>query len=190
LHRFYQALLIVSTLGFSWLAMMLAHEAGHVLHAWLSGGSVDAVVLNPLRISQTQLDRNPHPLFVAWGGFAWGCALPLSLVLLGRCSAPQHAYLAQFFAGFCCVANGAYLAGGALLSVGDAADLLRQGALRWLLVLVGSTATAGGLALWNGLAAHFGGRASRGKVDPRAALGMAAAFCLLVMLELLFGAVG
>jgi preprotein translocase subunit Sec61beta len=188
LNRFYQALLIVSTIGFSWLAMMVTHEAGHVLHAWLSGGTVERVVLHPLVISRTQLEQNPHPGFVAWGGLVWGCVLPVAVLLLWRRLARPHAYLAQFFAGFCCVANGVYLAGGAVVGVGDVGDLLRQGTPRWLLVAVGIAATAGGLALWNGLASRFGGGAARGKVDPRAAVGMGIAFCLLMVVEFLVGA--
>ena len=51
MSRFHQALLIVSTLALSWLGMQAVHEAGHVLHAWWSGGRVERLVLHPLTLS-------------------------------------------------------------------------------------------------------------------------------------------
>ncbi|HYW78763.1 MAG TPA: hypothetical protein VE890_04265, partial [Thermoguttaceae bacterium] len=71
--RFFQVLLIVAATGFSWLMMMVLHEAGHVLHAWLSGGHVVRVVLDPLSFSRTDVLPNPHPLWVVVGGPLWGC---------------------------------------------------------------------------------------------------------------------
>ena len=65
MQRTFQFLLIFSFIAFSWLAFMVAHEFGHVLTAWLSGGSVALVVLHPLQISWTSLSRNPHPQLVA-----------------------------------------------------------------------------------------------------------------------------
>ena len=56
--------LIVATGALSWLAMMIVHEFGHVLHAWFSGANVVKVVLHPLAISRTDVAPNPHPLFV------------------------------------------------------------------------------------------------------------------------------
>ena len=48
MNRFFQILLISSTLAFSWLGMMAVHELGHVTHLALSGGTVEKVVLHPL----------------------------------------------------------------------------------------------------------------------------------------------
>ena len=36
-------LLLVAAIYLCWLGMMAVHEAGHVLHAWLSGGTVSAL---------------------------------------------------------------------------------------------------------------------------------------------------
>jgi hypothetical protein len=182
--RLFQVLLIGSTLGFSWLAMMAVHEFGHVLHAWLSGGTVARVVLHPLDFSRTDLAHNPQPLFVAWGGAVWGCALPLLLLAVVRLLRWPWAYLVGFFAGFCLIANGGYLGGGALLGAGDAADLLRHGAPRWVLLLFGVATIAWGLGLWHGLGPHFGLGPARGHVDRRAAMGVTAALGVLVVLEL------
>ncbi|NUQ62805.1 MAG: hypothetical protein HUU20_09965 [Pirellulales bacterium] len=182
--RFYQILLIASVLGFSWLAMMGVHEAGHVLHAWLSGGEVTGVVLHPLAISRTDYGKNPHPLFVAWGGAVWGGLLPAAVWLLVRRTVPAHAYLARFFAGFCLVANGAYLAAGSFFAGGgdDAGVLLQHGAEQWQLLGFGVPAFAGGLWLWNGLGPSFGLGIAGGRVDKKAAVGAGIALVLLALL--------
>jgi hypothetical protein len=183
MNRFFQILLITSTLAFSWLAMMAVHELGHVVHLGLSGGTVEKVVLHPLAISRTDAGDNPHPLVVAWGGPIWGCLVPLGVLLVARRLAPSHAYLARFFAGFCLVANGAYLAGDAYVRGGDGRDLIAHGTPTWGLVLLGVAAVAGGLYLWNGLGPDFGLGDARGRVDRRAAWCVTVALAALIVLE-------
>jgi hypothetical protein len=185
MKRFFQALLIVSTILFSWLAMMVVHELGHVLHAWMSGGTVAKVVLHPLDFSRTELASNPHPLFVAWGGAIWGSVIPLLLLLLARRLRCTWWYVGAFFAGFCLIANGAYIGAGSLMGAGDAGDLLRQGAPRWLLIVFGVPAFASGLWLWHGLGPHFGLGVSEGQVDWRAAVGVTVVLLVLILAELL-----
>ena len=185
MNRFFQGLLIGSTLLFSWLAMQAVHELGHVLHAGLSGGTVVRVVLHPLDISRTDVDPNPRPLFVAWGGAVWGCALPLLALGVARWHRWTFAYLPAFFAGFCLIANGTYLGAGSFTGAGDAGDLLRHGAPQWTLILFGLITSAMGLWLWHGLGPHFGLATDRGRVDRRAAVGMVGLFLLLLVAELL-----
>ena len=145
--------------------MMIVHETGHALGAWLTGGRVDRVVLHPLAISRTDVAPNPRPLIVAWAGPAWGAAAPLlAWALLAR-TRGRLVFLARFFAGFCLIANGAYLGAAPLLAVGDAADLLALGAPLWSLVAFGAVGTGAGLALLSGVARDFGlrgGPAARG----------------------------
>jgi len=185
MKRTFQLLLILSTLGFSWLAMMAVHEAGHVLHAWLSSGRVERVVLHPLAISRTDVAPNPHPLFVGWGGAIWGCVIPLAIFALAHWLARPHAYLARFVAGFCLIANGTYLAVGSLMPDGDdAGTILRHGGQTWQLIAFGVPAAAAGLYLWNRQGPHFGLGAAQGQVDRRAAVGMTVALVLLLALEL------
>lgn len=183
--RVFQAILIGSTLGFSWLAMMAVHEFGHVLHLWFSGGKVARVVLHPLEFSRTDAVHNPQPLFVAWGGAVGGCIVPLAMWGGARIAAKPYAWVAKFFAGFCLIANGVYLAGGSFIDAGDAGDLLRHGAAQWHLLLFGLPAAAAGLYLWNGLGPHFGLGSAQGKVDRKAAIGMAAAMLVLATAEAL-----
>jgi hypothetical protein len=153
-QRLSQCVLVATTLAASWLAMMVLHESGHVLHAFVSGGNVTRVVLHPLAFSRTDISPNPHPLFVAWGGAIWGAVIPLYMWLLSRRA--RLSFLLRFFAGFCLTANGVYLAAGILLPVGDSEDLLRLGTARWALPAAGLPLVVAGLACWNGLSPQFG----------------------------------
>src|SRR3954470_2479273 len=105
----------------TWLGMMAVHEAGHVLHARVSGGVVDRVHIPLLGFSQTFYAVNPKPAFVAWGGAVWGCVIPLLLLAIFTLTPQAVRRAAQFFAGFCLVANGAYLGVGWSVRSGDAA---------------------------------------------------------------------
>jgi hypothetical protein len=185
--RFFRALLITSLVTFSWFGMMAVHELGHVLHAWVSGGTVVRVVLHPAQFSRTDVSPNPRPLMVAWGGAIWGCVIPLLVWAMARHVAPKHMHLAVFFAGFCLIANGAYLAAGAFVLAGDAGDLLAHGAARWQLVCFGVVATAAGLYLWNGLGPQFGWGLSARPVDRKAAVLIALVVSLLLAAEIKWG---
>lgn len=184
--RVFQAALIVSGLALSWLGMMAIHELGHVASAVLSGGEVVRVVLHPLAISRTDVSPNPHPQFVAWGGALWGTLIPLAIAASAGGVAPRYAYLPRFFAGFCCVANGLYLAAGSLVGAGDAGDLVRHGAATWQLVAFGVPVTLLGFWLWNGLGPHFGLAVAGGVVDHKATIAVVLTLVAVVVLTGLF----
>jgi hypothetical protein len=185
MKRQHQIVLIGSTLAFSWLAMQAVHELGHVVGLMLSGGEVAQVILHPAKISQTRLADNPHPQFVAWMGPVVGTLLPAVLMLVARIADWRGCYVLQFFAGFCLVANGAYLAFGSIGGIGDAGDLVRHGAAPTLLWMFGLVTIPTGLWLWNGLGSHFGLRNS-GRVDPLVTYLMLTLAVVLVVLELVF----
>jgi len=176
--------LFVITAGASWLAMMVFHECGHILHAILSGGRIARVVLHPLVFSRTDVSPNPHPLLVAWGGVAWGWILPLAIWLPLRHA--RLGFLLQFFAGFCLLANGAYLASGVLVPAGDTDDLLRLGVPRWVMALCGIPLCACGLTLWNGLGPRFG--LGKQPVDRLAMITAAVALVALIVAMLAWSA--
>lgn len=134
-------------------AMEAAHESGHALAGWLSGGKVRRVLLLPWELSGTEFTCNPHPLFTAWGGFAGGVCLPLLLWLL-LCRW-KSAHLLRFFAGFCLVSNGVYLCAGAFFRAGDCRELLMYGTPFLLLPLVGGAMAVAGFLLWNGQGGKF-----------------------------------
>lgn len=150
------AAVVASSIALSWLAMQAVHEAGHVLHAWLSGGSVARVVLDPLELSRTEFTRNPRPLFVAWGGVLWGSGVPAVLLVMAPRLRPHLRQLGKFFAGFCLVANGVYLLGGTLTRAGDPGDLIRFGTVVPLLVLMGLAVASAGLLVWHRLGPGLG----------------------------------
>ena len=184
--RAFQILLVVSTLVISWLGMMVVHEFGHVLFAWLSGGSVARVVLSPLEFSRTDLQRNPHPLFVASGGALVGDALPLLVASLWRLLRWPGWYILQFFAGFCLVANGIYFAVVSFIpNAADPSDLMRAGSPQWPLVLFGIITIPMGFFLWNGLGPHFGLGQAAGKVGSKPAIAAFVCLLLLIVVELL-----
>jgi hypothetical protein len=185
--RIHQFVLFASTLALSWFGMMAVHETGHVLGAWLTGGSVAKVVLHPLTISRTDLSYNPQPLLVVWAGPLFGVAAPLAAWIIAQLARISIWYLLRFFAGFCLIANGAYLAVGSLDNVGDAGDLLRHGASIWHLWAFGALCVPAGFLLWHRLGPHFGlGKSPRSFSIPTA-YGSFVTLILLIVLMSLFG---
>jgi hypothetical protein len=149
-------LLVLVSAAAAWYAMMIVHESGHAIAAWVSGGRVVRVVLHPLAFSRTDVSPNPHPLLVVWSGPVWGAAVPLGLWMTARARKMRLAFLLRFFAGFCLIANGVYLASAAVVPAGDTEDLLRLGTPLWAVAAAGIAAFAGGLTAWNRLGPRFG----------------------------------
>lgn len=151
-----RVVLVGAVLYGSWLGMMSVHEAGHVLHARITGGKVSRVAIPLWGFSRTDVTPNPHPLFVAWGGPLWGCLLPTVILGATRVARMPDRRLPLFFAGFCLVANGAYLALGLPARAGDAGDLVRLGAPAWSLVAFGVMAIPIGFFCWHRLGPRMG----------------------------------
>lgn len=144
-------LTILAAIYPAWLAMMALHEGGHVLHAVISGGRVARVTIPLLGFSYTELSSNPSPGFVAWGGPVWGSLVPLGAWLLARRFLRRWAFALQFFAGFCLIANGVYIAAGTPEAIGDAETLLRTGTSAAVLYAFGGIVGLAGLYLWHDL---------------------------------------
>lgn len=182
MKRLPQIVLIVSTFLGSWLGMQAVHELGHLVAAWLTGGKVERLVLHPLTISRTDLSVNPRPLLVVWAGPMVGVLLPLAF--WGAVSATNLSgrFVARFFAGFCLLANGAYIGGGSFDGVGDCGEMLRHGSPRWLLWLFGLVCLPAGLWLWHGLGPHFGMGTKHGEVQVGVAWACLVACGLLLIL--------
>jgi hypothetical protein len=186
MKRFTQALLIVSFIGFSWLAMQVVHELGHVLVARMTGGEVIKVALHPLIVSRTDLGENPHPLAVVWGGPIVGSVLPLIVFGLAAVCRMPGVYLFRFFAGFCLIANGVYIGVGWLLAEGADPWVMREnGTPVWVLVVFGLLTVPLGLYLWHRQGPHFGLGVAKGQVSKRGALVSAALFLALAGSELI-----
>jgi hypothetical protein len=164
-QRLHQGILIVSAVPGSWLGMQAVHESGHALGASLTGGRVAKVVLHPLTISRTDLAHNPRPLPVVWAGPVVGALLPLALWGVAAGVRLPGAFVLRFFAGFCLIANGAYVAGGSFGRVGDCGEMLRHGSAVWQLWLFGAVTVPAGLWLWHRLGPHFGLGTARRRVS-------------------------
>lgn len=184
--RIHQIILITSMIVLTWLGMMVVHEAGHVIGAWTSGGTVSRVILHPLRFSETVVSHNPHPLWVIWAGAALGVLLPLlGWAIAYRCNA-SWSYLLRFFAGFCLLANGAYLGVGVFDGIADAGKLVAEGASPWQLWLFGGLCVPAAFFLWHGLGPKFGLGDARGRVDVHHTYGVLGLLLTLILLECLF----
>lgn len=164
--------------------MMVVHEMGHVLACYATGGQVARVVLHPLAISRTDLSENPHPLVVCWAGPIIGILVPLLVHAIVKWQTSTYKSLSRFFAGFCLVANGAYLGFGSLSAIGDAGDLLRLETPQWMLWGFGFATSVAGLWLWNGLGPSFGFGPGKGKVGKRIVYTSLGLLVTIVLLEL------
>jgi hypothetical protein len=187
MQRLPHFVMIICLLATCWFAMQAIHELGHVLGACYTGGTVAKVVLRPWTISQTQLTDNPEPVLVAWAGPVIGAALPVAVWLVAAVLRCPAAYLLRFFAGFCLVANGAYIGGGALDKLGDAGDLQRHGSPLWALFLFAAVTVPAGLLLWHREGRQFGFGGSVGKVEGRAVLACLLALIVVVLIDFTFG---
>ena len=185
MRNLHQTTLIVSTIAGSWLGMQAVHELGHVVGAYATGGRVARVVLHPLRLSRTDLAQNPRPLVVAWAGPLGGVLGPLGLWGIAAVSRGDWAFLPRFFAGFCAVANGAYIGCGAFAWIGDAQQLRQHGAPVPLLAGFGIVCVALGLWLWHGQGRHFGLGPNRNEVRPGMAYASASVCAGLILLGII-----
>ena len=183
MQRFHQLVFVVSLLALSWFAMMAVHEFGHVVGALTTGGSVERVVLHPLTISRTDVAPNPRPAIVVWLGPILGCVVPA----IGWWLVPRrHAItrqIALFFAGFCLLANGAYIAIGSFDRVGDCGVMLKHGSPLWTLLLFGGLTISLGFASWHRLGSVKQFLADPSLVDPSVAYVLLSALLVLLVLE-------
>jgi hypothetical protein len=184
MFRIQQSALLVSTLLLSWLLMQAVHEFGHMAAARASGGRAVREVLHPLAISRTDVQPNPNPLIVVWGGPLLGIMLPLiAYCLLAALHLPGG--FLRFFAGFCLIANGAYIGFGSFQRIGDCNEMLRYGSSIWTLWLFGLIVIPFGLLLWSGMESYFGFRTGQSFHWRRKTIATTIALLIVVIIELL-----
>ena len=111
------------------------------------------------------------------GGFISTANRKATLAFLGD--------LCQFFAGFCCIANGAYLGIGAFDGIGDAGDIQRAGSHVSLLILFGVMASAAGFLFWHRLGSPRALFRTSTPTDAWLARGLFATLVLVVVVECL-----
>ena len=167
---------------------MAVHELGHVFGAVATGGSVQQVVLHPLTISRTDVMPNPNPTIVVWMGPIVGSTLPIFVWLLVPNRRRFARRVAQFFAGFCLVANGAYISFGSFSKIGDCGEMLRCGSPHWSLLAFGVVTLVPGFFLWHRLGSLKTFLADQSLIDARIAFVtllalIAVAACLLGLFD-------
>jgi hypothetical protein len=69
--------------------------------------------------------------------------VPLRLTVLRK--------VARFVAGFCLIANGAYISIGSFDRIGDCGEMLQTGTPLWVMLTFGGVTIPLGLYLWHGL---------------------------------------
>jgi hypothetical protein len=141
-----------------WLAMMAVHELGHVVGAITTGGRVLQVSIPLAGFSETIVHPNPWPRVEVWCGPTLGVVIPVGLWLALRRT--RAGAICHAFAGWCLIANGAYLGVGWIYRAGDAGELVQLGTPVFALVNFGTVSTAAGLFLWH-LLGRTPGPASR-----------------------------
>ena len=172
----------VSLLALCWYGMMAVHEFGHVVGAWATGGTVTRLLLHPLSISRTDVSPNPLPGVVVWLGPVVGSLLPLlPHTVMGRHRSLRNIF--RFFAGFCLIANGAYISVGSMDGIGDAGEMLRCGTPVWMLVAFGAITVPGGLMVWHRLGSLRQFFAAETTVTPRMVYSTVIALSLLLLAE-------
>lgn len=146
-------LVMLFALG-AWYWLQIMHECGHVLAAWATGGRVQALVLEFLSFSRTDVGPNPRPLVVVWAGPLVGVAIPALLWALVGSVRRSVASICGVFTGLCLVANGVYIAFGSIDGIGDAGEMIYHGTPRWVLRAVGAAFVAASFFVWHVLPAH------------------------------------
>lgn len=182
---FVRSTCFVMSLGLlSWLMMQVLHELGHVIAAWAVGSTVVNVDLHPLRISETTISPQPVPRIVIWARPVLGSLLPILIWISMRKSVWSPCF--RFFAGFCLIANGAYLGSGVWEPVGDAFDLVQASTPRWQLGLFGAITLPCGIWYWDGLQHKLGIGSSAEQTSWQRFFIIAALLTLLIMFELIY----
>ncbi|MCA9016469.1 MAG: hypothetical protein KDA77_14140, partial [Planctomycetaceae bacterium] len=131
---------------------------------------------------------NPHPAVVVWAGPLWGVLFPLGLLLVANRLRWSVASWVQFFVGFCLIANGAYIAGGALEGIGDCGVMRQTGTPLWVMWGFGLLTVPPGFWLWHRLGSFRKWWRNPECVSEKNAWGMFLAMIALVVLMVCFSA--
>jgi hypothetical protein len=92
----------------------------------------------------------------------------------------------QFFAGFCLVANGAYVGLGSFTGAGDCGEMLRTGTPRGAMWLFGAVTIVFGLYLWHRLGSPGRFLRNPDTVTPLMVQFASGALAMIIILELSF----
>jgi hypothetical protein len=126
-------------------------------------------------------------LLVVWAGPVLGVVLPVVGWAVATALRLPGAFVLRFFAGFCLIANGAYIAVGSFDRIGDSGQMLRHGSASWQLWLFGLVTVPVGLWLWHRQGPHFGLGSAKGQVSAGVAYASLVALGFLLILGFAVG---
>ncbi len=185
MQRTQQILFAIVAIATCWFGMLVLHEMGHVVGAFLSGGTVERIVLYPLTISSTHVSPNPNPGLVVWLGPVWGATFPLVVAWL--CPARSiWRKLAVFFAGFCLIANGAYIGIGSIDQIGDCKEMANTGTSAAVMIAFGIVCVPSGFYLWHRLGSIRNYFDSQNQIPSIVTISIAVFLILMLTVEFLF----
>jgi len=187
MKRIEQIVLIMTFTAFSWFMMQIVHELGHIAAAMATGAEIVMVYLHPFIVSSTDVWDPPRPLVQVWAGPIAGSIIPLAALLIARALRSPGLYLFRFFAGFCLIVNGVYIAFGPSTGGADSAVMIEHGTPRWLMITFGLLTAPLGLYLWHRQGPHFGLGETHGKVERTAVVTSTFLFLTVFIAGLLFG---
>jgi hypothetical protein len=129
--------LLFGSFAFAYNVVVVLHEIGHVVGAWLTGGQTHSLVVHPFSTSSVEVNPDPRPLVTHIAGIL---APPLVGLALFRGLRPflSPALLPLLLVpSIAWASSGLYLLVGAALQAGDALVLMQQGVPRTLLFAAG-----------------------------------------------------
>ena len=136
-RRMNRSIVFVLLLAWSWVAMTLQHELGHIAVGCCSGGKLSSVELRPWCLPYSMFNPNPTPLLTLLAGPLLGCVVPLLFAWITK--RPS----VWFVAWFCIVANGLYLLVGAYSGDAelDSTKMIKAGTPTSVLVIASAAIT-------------------------------------------------
>jgi len=132
-------LLLLWSLAFGYNASKTLHELGHAIAYWITGGTVEGIIIHPFSWSYCiPSSVSEYPNFTTWGGVVFGTIMGLMLVaLVWRWRGP-YVMLAFMTGVVACLHNGFYLIFDCLAeSHGDSMILISGGTPKAVVIVVG-----------------------------------------------------
>jgi hypothetical protein len=133
------ALLLFGSFAFGYNASIVLHELGHAAGYWLTGGTVEHIIIHPFSWSRCiGSSVSAYPGFTTWAGVLFGTLMGLLLVVGSWRWRSPFAVLPIMTGVVSCIHNGLYLVYDCLAHTGgDANILVLYGTPRALVIAVG-----------------------------------------------------
>ncbi|MGD8453318.1 MAG: hypothetical protein PVJ57_16015 [Phycisphaerae bacterium] len=135
LQRF---LIVLGVFVFAYNARIIAHELGHALTLVATEGEVDFIEVSPLSSSCVHYRSAPELMATSWGGFLWESISGLLVFFVLWVAKSRLSFFGVVLAITSLAGTGIYMLVGAVLRIGDSADLISMGVPPAVLVILGT----------------------------------------------------